>query len=46
MANAKSDLTDAMAKHELTAMEWADVLNELARRMLAYGLREEWNDPA
>lgn len=44
MAAAKCDLTDAMAQHELTAMEWVNVLNEMLSRMVEYGLAEEWTD--
>lgn len=44
MAAAKCDLTDAMAKHELTAMEWVNVLNEMLSRMVLHGLVEEWTD--
>lgn len=44
MAKAKSDLTDAMSQHELTAMEWLNVLNEMAQRMVEYGLQEEWKE--
>ena len=45
MARAKIDLTDAMSQHELTALEWLNVLNEMAQRMVLHGLREEWNEP-
>lgn len=44
MAAAKCDLTDAMARHELTAMEWVNVLNEMLSRMVVHGLTEEWTD--
>lgn len=44
MAAAQCDLTDAMAKHSLTALEWANVLNESQKRMIAHGLHEEWKD--
>ena len=45
MARAKSDMTEVMSKHELTALEWLNVLNEMAQRMVLHGLREEWNEP-
>ena len=44
IAEAKCDLTDAMAKHELTAMEWVSVLNEVLSRMATHGLNEEWEN--
>ena len=44
MARAKIDLTDAMSQHELTALEWLNVLNEMAKQMVWHGLREEWNE--
>lgn len=44
MAAAKVDVTDAMAKHVLTAMEWVNVLHEAAQRMICHGLKSEWND--
>lgn len=44
MAKAQESLTNAMAEHSLTAMEWVNVLNETTRRMVAHGLTEEWKD--
>ena len=43
MVAAKCDITDAMAKHQLTAMEWVNVLHEAAQRMIQHGLAEEWS---
>ena len=42
MARAQASITHAMAEHRLTALEWANVLNECARRMIGHGLCEEW----
>jgi len=44
MAKAQESLTNAMAEHSLTAMEWANVLNETTRRMVAHGLTKEWKE--
>lgn len=44
MVAAKCDLTDAMAKHELTAMEWVNVLQECMQRMILHGLKEQWEE--
>lgn len=43
MIAAKHNITNAMAKYELTAMEWIKVLHELAQEMIQHGLTEEWN---
>lgn len=42
MAKAQESLTNAMAAHSLTALEWVNVLNETTRRMVAHGLVDEW----
>lgn len=34
MAKAQESLTNAMAEHRLTALEWVNVLNETTRRMV------------
>ena len=44
MAEAKISITEAMAGHSLTAMEWVNVLNESTARMIGHGLVEEWAD--
>lgn len=44
MASAKCDITDAMAGHELTAMEWVNVLHEASHRMIQLGLSVEWKE--
>ena len=44
MAAAKVSITDAMSGHELTAMEWVQVLSEVMQRMISHGLVEEWNE--
>jgi len=44
MAHAQSDITDAMADHSLTAMEWVNVLHECQRRMIGHGLVDEWEE--
>lgn len=48
MARAKERLTNAMIGGDpgggLTAMEWVNVLHEMAERMIAMGLHEEWSD--
>jgi len=44
MAKAQFDITTAMLGHSLTAMEWAAVLNECQKRMIGYGLRDEWSE--
>ncbi len=44
MAAAKAAITDAMSGHELTALEWVNVLAESMQRMIGHGLIEEWND--
>jgi hypothetical protein len=50
MIKAKSDLVDAMSNCDcsLTPMEWVNVLHETAARIIAHGLRDEWDedDPA
>ena len=43
MAKAQSDITEAMAVHSLTALEWAWVLNECQRRLLSHGLVYDWS---
>ena len=43
MSAAKIDITAAMAKHGLTAMEWVNVLHEATQRMIQHGLSEEWS---
>lgn len=40
--HARSDLTDQMVKHDLTALEWIEVLAEMQKRMISIGLRDEW----
>ena len=42
MSSAKMSLTDAMSQHQLTAMEWVQVLAEMQQRMIGHGLKEEW----
>ena len=42
MARAHESLTNAMAEHRLTALEWVNVLNETTRRMVSHGLDNEW----
>ena len=44
MAKAKLAITDAMMRESLTAMEWVNVLNESAARLISHGLLEEWED--
>ena len=44
MAKAKLAITDAMSGESLTAMEWVNVLNECAARLIAHGLIEEWQE--
>ena len=44
MAAAKVAITDAMSGHELTAMEWVNVLAEAMQRMIGHGLVEEWTE--
>jgi len=44
MAHVKLAITDAMAEHELTAMEWVNVLNEVMQRMICHGLSAEWSE--
>ncbi len=44
MAGAQLDLTRAMSGHSLTAMEWVSVLSESMRRMIGYGLKDEWDE--
>ena len=44
MVAAKCAITDAMAGHSLTAMEWVNVLHEAIQRMIQHGLTEEWKD--
>lgn len=45
MARAKEKLTFAMSDcEELTALEWLNVLHEMSARMIAIGLKDEWND--
>lgn len=45
MAAAKAAITDAISVHELTAMEWVNVLSEAMQRMISHGLVEEWHEP-
>lgn len=42
MAAAKCDITDAMAEHSLTVVEWLNVLTEVSQRMIEHGLKEDW----
>ena len=42
MAKAQESITNAMAEHRLTALEWVNVLNETTRRMVEHGLDDEW----
>ena len=44
MASAKIDITKAMENHDLTALEWANVLHECLGRIIQYGLHQEWSD--
>lgn len=44
MAAAKCGITDSMANHELTAMEWVSVLQECTQRMISHGLKEQWEE--
>ena len=44
MVAAQSAITDAMSGHSLTALEWLQVLNAAANRMVWHGLHEEWNE--
>lgn len=44
MCAAKCDITDAVAKHSLTALEWLNVLSEVSQRFIQHGLREDWED--
>lgn len=44
MAAAKAAITNAMSEHQLTAMEWVNVLSEAMQRMIGHGLVEEWYD--
>jgi len=44
MSRASSDVVDAIAKHSLTSLEWAGVLNELQQLVIKYGLAEEWEE--
>lgn len=51
MAAAQSEITNVMHKFTsdvagLTALEWANVLNRCAERMIAHGIRGEWNEPS
>ena len=43
-ARPKLAITDAMMGESLTAMEWVNVLNEAAARLISHGLLEEWQD--
>ena len=45
MAAAKVAITAAMSGHELTAIEWVNVLSETMQRMICHGLVEEWTEP-
>lgn len=44
MAEAKMSVAEAMSGHELTAMEWVNVLSEAMQRIIGHGLTEEWTD--
>lgn len=44
MAKAKEDVTKSMSGHNLTALEWVNVLHEAMQRMIGHGLKEEWTD--
>jgi hypothetical protein len=44
MCKAKLDILKAMEQTQLTAMEWANVLNEIQQRMIAIGLKEDWEE--
>lgn len=44
MAKAKSSITKAMEDHNLTALEWVNVLVESQEWVIAWGLKEEWKE--
>ena len=44
MCKAKIDILQAMEKTQLTSMEWVNVLNEIQQRMIAIGLKEDWEE--
>lgn len=45
MAEAQSKITNAMSNSpNITPLEWCHVLNQVQQRMIAIGLREEFED--
>lgn len=44
MVRAKCDLTDAMTGHDLTPMEWLNVLHEMMSMIVVHGLKDEWEE--
>ena len=46
MIEAKIELTKSMQGHELTALEWVNVLHEMMARIIGHGLRNERDEDA
>ena len=44
MCLARMGILTAMESHELTVMEWVNVLNQIQQRLIVIGLKEDWEE--